>query len=99
MQKQLSGTIGSALEYGQDVGVRCQLITCSLASCLARESLMPCSSCDKYIVDLEEAFHRVPREVVRWGLRKLGVDEWLIRTVMTLYTEVYTVVMGIIEVA
>ena len=26
-------------------------------------------------------------EVVRWDLRKLGVDEWLIRTVMTLYTE------------
>ena len=27
--------------------VRCQLITCSLASCLAREPLMPFSSCDK----------------------------------------------------
>ena len=32
-------------------------------------------------VDLEKAFD-VPREVVRWALRKLGVDEWLIRTVM-----------------
>ena len=29
-------------------------------------------------VDLEKAFDRV----VRWALRKLGVDEWLIRTVM-----------------
>ena len=28
--------------------VRCQLITCSLASCLEREPLMPFSSCDKY---------------------------------------------------
>ena len=43
-------------------------------------------------MDLEKAFDRVPREVVRWVLRKLGVDEWLIRTVMALYTEVCTVV-------
>ena len=28
--------------------VRCQLITCSMASCLEREPLMPFSSCDKY---------------------------------------------------
>ena len=27
-----------------------------------------------------------------WALRKLGVDEWLIRTVMALYTEACTVV-------
>ena len=43
-------------------------------------------------VDREKAFDRVPREVVRWALRKLGVDEWLIRTVMALYTEACTVV-------
>ena len=29
---------------------------------------------------------------MRWALRKLGVDEWLIRTVMALYTEACTVV-------
>ena len=29
---------------------------------------------------------------MRWDLRKLGVDEWLIRTVMALYTEACTVV-------
>ena len=38
-------------------------------------------------VDLEKPFVRVPREVVRWALRKLGVDEWLIHTVMALYIE------------
>ena len=43
-------------------------------------------------VDLEKAFDRVPREVVRWALWKLYVDEWLIRTVMALYTEACTVV-------
>ena len=32
-------------------------------------------------VDLEKDFDRVPIDVVRWALRKLGVDEWLIRTV------------------
>ena len=30
--------------------------------------------------------------MVRWALRKLGVDEWLIHTIMALYTEGYTVV-------
>ena len=43
-------------------------------------------------VDFEKAFDRVPREVVKWALRKLGVDEWLIPTVMSLYTEDCTVV-------
>ena len=43
-------------------------------------------------MDLEKAFDRVPREVVRWVLRKLGVDEWLICTVMALYTGACTVV-------
>ena len=66
---------------------------------------MPFSSCGKYkrnakqiirrsctFVDLEKAFDRVPKEVVRWALRKLGVDEWLIRIIMALYTEACTVV-------
>ena len=43
-------------------------------------------------MDLEKAFDKVPREVVRWALQKLGVDEWLIRTVMALYTDACTVV-------
>ena len=38
-------------------------------------------------MDLEKAFDRV-----RWALRKLGVDEWITRTVMALYTEACTVV-------
>ena len=30
--------------------------------------------------------------LVRWALRTLGMDEWLIRTVMALYTDAYTVI-------
>ena len=36
-------------------------------------------------VDLEKAFDRVPREVVRWALRKAGVEDWLVETVMAMY--------------
>ena len=36
-------------------------------------------------IDLEKAFDRVPRTVVRWALRKVGVEEWLINTIMCMY--------------
>ena len=36
-------------------------------------------------VDLEKAFDRVPRIVVEWAMRKLGVEEWLVRAVMAMY--------------
>jgi len=37
-------------------------------------------------VDLEKAFDRVPREVIRWAMHKLGVQEWLVSAVMSMYT-------------
>jgi len=37
-------------------------------------------------VDLEKAFDRVPREVIRWAVDKLGVEEWLVSAVMCMYT-------------
>ena len=43
-------------------------------------------------MDLEKEYDRRPRVAVRWVLRKLCVDEWLIHTVMTLYTKACTVV-------
>ena len=36
-------------------------------------------------VDLEKAFDRVPRKVVWWALRKLGVEEWIIWLVQGMY--------------
>ena len=36
-------------------------------------------------VDLEKAFDRVPRKVIWWALRKLGVEEWIVRQVQGMY--------------
>ena len=36
-------------------------------------------------VDLEKAFDRVPRDVIWWAMRKLGIDEWLVRLVQSIY--------------
>ena len=36
-------------------------------------------------VDLEKAFDRVPRKVIWWALRKLGVKEWIVRLVQGMY--------------
>ena len=43
-------------------------------------------------MDLEKAFDRVPREVISWAMRKLGVEEWLVSAVMSMYAGVETVV-------
>ena len=41
-------------------------------------------------VDLEKAFDRVPRKVVEWAMRKLSVEEWLVRAVMAMYKHART---------
>ena len=43
-------------------------------------------------MDLEKAFDRVMKEVVWWALRKLGIKEWLVKGVMTMYANARTVV-------
>jgi len=43
-------------------------------------------------VVLQKAFDRFPREVTRWAMHKLGVEEWLISVVMSMYTGAKTVV-------
>ena len=35
-------------------------------------------------VDLEKAFDRVPRELIRWAMHKSGVEEWLASAVMSM---------------
>ena len=37
-------------------------------------------------VDLEKkAFDRVPRKVIWWAMRKLGVEEWIVNLVQGMY--------------
>jgi len=43
-------------------------------------------------VDLEKAFDRVPKEVTNWAMCKMGVEEWLVSAVMSMYTGAKTVV-------
>ena len=41
-------------------------------------------------VDLEKAFDRVPREVIWWALRYLGVDEWIVSVIEAMYEDAST---------
>ena len=43
-------------------------------------------------LDLEKAFDRVPRKVISWAMCKLGVEEWLVSAVMSMYAGAKTVV-------
>ena len=43
-------------------------------------------------VGLEKAFYRVPREVVWWALRSLGVDECLVAAIKAMYADTSTMV-------
>ena len=42
------------------------------------------------IVDLEKDFDRVARKIVEWAMRKLDVEEWLVRAVMAMYKHAKT---------
>ena len=39
-------------------------------------------------IDLEKAFDHVPRDVICRAMRKLGIDEWLVRLAQSMYTDV-----------
>ena len=38
-------------------------------------------------VDLWKAFYRVPKKVLEWAIRKKGIPDVLLRSVMSLYGE------------
>ena len=41
-------------------------------------------------VDLEKASDRVPWKVIWWALRKLGVEEWIVRLMQVMYANVWS---------
>ena len=41
---------------------------------------------------MEKAFDRIPREVISWAMRKLGVKEWLVSAVISMYIGAKTVI-------
>ena len=43
-------------------------------------------------VDLEKAFDHVPRKIIWRAMRKLGVEEWLVRMVQVMYVGVKSMV-------
>ena len=43
-------------------------------------------------VDLEKAFDRVPREIVWWALRVVGVDVWIVKAIQAMYDGATTAV-------
>jgi Reverse transcriptase (RNA-dependent DNA polymerase) len=43
-------------------------------------------------VDLEKAFDRVPRDVLWWALRYVGVDEWVVNIIKAMYSGATTAV-------
>ena len=73
-------------------------------NCIEEHPLYPCKHLQEKFrakgrllyyafVDLEKAYNRIPREVVRWALRDAGVDEWLVDTVMSTYKGARTVLL------
>ena len=48
-------------------------------------------------VDLEKASDRVPRELIRWAMHKLRVEEWLVSAVMSMYTGAKTVLRTVYD--
>jgi len=46
---------------------------------------------------LEKAFDRVPREVIRLAMCNLGVEEWLVLAVMSMYAGTETVVRTVYD--
>ena len=39
-------------------------------------------------IDLKKAFDKMPRKVIWWSMRKLEIDEWIVKIVQSMYKKV-----------
>ena len=100
----LSGLVAEIIQATGDIGIQWIIDLCNA---IVKEGSIPEDFYGKQMqenfrvkgkklyfgfVDLEKAFYRVPREVISWAMRKLGVEEWLVSAVMSMYIGAKTVV-------
>ena len=78
------------LERVLEKRIRCQMSIDNMHGFMPGKGTTDAIFIMRQVEEKYQAFDRVPR--VRWALWKLAVDEWLIRTVIALYTEACTVV-------
>ena len=65
---------------------KCFLFLCIL--CIQEKHLAANKPLHMAFIDLKKAFDRVPWDVIWWAMRKLGIDEWLVRLVQSMYKDV-----------
>ena len=68
--------------------MRCGVASCQDVALLMQYSLSVNKPLNMAYADLEKAFDRVPQDVIRWAMRKLGIDKWLVRLVQSMYKDV-----------
>ena len=67
------------------------LVICCSADPFGVRLILFLNSPSVSVVDLEEAFHRVPRKVICWVMHKSRVDKGLIWAIMAMYVDARTV--------
>ena len=68
--------------------MRCGVASSQDVTLLMQYSLSASKPLNMAFADLEKAFDRVPRDVIRWAMRKLRIDKWLVRLVHSMHKDV-----------
>ena len=62
---------------------------------LQKVFLVACKPFCLAFIDLKKAFDKMPRKVIWWSMRKLEIDEWLVKIVQSMYKKVRSKVVSI----